>query len=120
LLRGHALTGVTRLLLKTRNSAGWVEDSTLFREDFVGLSLDAAAHLVALGVRLVGVDGLSVAPFRGGDGVHEALLEPRIILVEGLALADVPAGDYDLLCAPMKLAGSDGAPARVFLRDAGR
>lgn len=116
LLRAHDLHGVARLLLKTRNSAGWVEDPTRFREDFVGLSLDAAELLVGLDVRLVGVDGLSVAPFRGGDGVHEVLLGARVILLEGLALAEVPAGDYELLCAPLKLAGADGAPARTVLR----
>jgi arylformamidase len=115
LLRAHDLAGVTRLLLRTRNSRCWAEDPTRFREDYTAIAPDAARYLVDRGLRLLGVDWLSVEPF-GGDGtVHATLLAAGIVVVEGLNLSAVPAGDYRLLCAPLKLAGADGAPARVFL-----
>jgi arylformamidase len=107
--------GMARVLFRTRNSRQWVDDPAVFDDTFVGLSLDAAEALVAGGVRLIGVDGLSVEPFGGDGSVHRCLLGAGVVLVEGLALAAVPAGDYTLLCAPLKLAGADGAPARVFV-----
>jgi arylformamidase len=117
ILQAHHLAGVDRLLLRTRNSLHWAENATLFDEEFVALDVDAARLLVASGVKLVGVDGLSVESFRGNSGVHETLLNADIIILEGLNLAEVPAGDYQLICAPLLLHGSDGAPARVFLQD---
>jgi len=66
-------------------------------------------------VKLLGVDGLSVEPEEGDGHVHELLLRAGIIVVEGLNLSAVPAGDYGLICAPLRLEGADGAPARVFL-----
>lgn len=113
-LHAHALTGVMRLLLRTRNSAHWTQCPSNFNPDYVSLTIDAAQALLTLGVRLVGVDGLSIeAP--DATQAHELLLGAGVILVEGLHLAAVPAGDYHLVCAPLKLAGADGAPARVFL-----
>ncbi len=115
-LAGQPWQGMERLLFRTRNAQGWVEDPTVFDPEFVGLSRDAAALLLAGGVRLLGTDGLSVEPFGGDGAVHRLLLGAGVILLEGLALAAVPPGDYTLLCAPLKLAGADGAPARVFLQ----
>lgn len=114
-LAEHTLTGITRVLLRTRNSQHWVVDATTFDTTFVGLDESAARWLLAQGVRLLGVDGLSVEPYQGNGVVHTLLLGAGVILLEGLALAAVPAGDYQLLCAPLKLHGADGAPARVFL-----
>jgi len=114
-LVNHNLIGVERLLLRTRNSLRWREDTTTFFTDYVALDDDAARTLLALGVKLIGVDGLSVAPFEGDSEVHEILLSQGMVLLEGLNLADIPAGDYQLVCAPLKLMGADGAPARVFL-----
>jgi arylformamidase len=116
-LHGHNIAGVDRLLLRTRNSLRWEENSTTFDEEFVALDIDAARLLVAAGITLVGVDGLSVESFRGHSGVHETLLNAGVIILEGLNLAGVRAGDYQLICAPLLLHGSDGAPARVFLCD---
>jgi arylformamidase len=105
-----------RLLLKTVNSSRrWYEEA--FREEFVYVSADAARYLVECGVALVGVDYLSVGGFRvDGEATHHALLEAGVLVVEGLDLVDVEPGRYELLCLPLPLAGSDGAPARAVLR----
>ena len=115
LLAAQQLAGVERVLLRTRNSARIHEEPTHFFTDFVGLDAGAAKLMVALGVKLLGTDGFSVEPYGGGGEVHELLLGAGIILLEYLDLSAVPAGDYTLVCAPLKLAGADGAPARVFL-----
>lgn len=117
LLHAHDLTGVERLLLRTRNSRHWMEAPTTFDESFVGLDAGAAQVCLDCGVKLLGVDGLSVEPYHGNGAVHNLLLGAGVILLEGLNLAQVPAGAYQLVCAPLKLRGADGAPARVFLLD---
>ena len=99
-----------RVLLKTRNSELWARDS--FAEDFLALTEDGARALVDGGVRLVGIDYLSI----GDEGAHRALLGAGVVAIEGLDLRDVEPGEYELICAPLKLVGSDGAPARVLLR----
>ena len=113
LLDAAAIAGLAprgeRVLFKTRNSELWHHDS--FQEDFVSLTGDGAEALVALGVRLVGIDYLSV----GDEDAHHALLGAGVVVVEGLDLRAVEPGAYDLVCAPLKLVGSDGAPARVLL-----
>jgi arylformamidase len=98
-----------RLLLKTRNSQLWARES--FVEDFLSLGEDGARLLVERGVRLVGIDYLSI----GDEAAHHVLLEAGVIAVEGLDLSQVEPGEYGLVCAPLKLVGSDGGPARVFL-----
>lgn len=105
----------TRVLFRTRNSNLWAQGETEFRTDFVALSEDAARWLVAHGIRLVGVDYLSVAGFENPRPVHEILLRAGVIVVEGLDLSAIPAGEYDLVCLPLKIAGAEGAPARVVL-----
>jgi len=105
-----------RLLLRTRNSEGWRQGVREFREDFVALTVDAARWVVARGLRLIGVDYLSVQLFRGDPQTHIALLEADVVILEGLNLADVDPGAYELICLPLKLAGGDGAPARAVLR----
>jgi arylformamidase len=103
--------GAERILFKTRNSAAWAEDG--FYEDFAAISPEAASRLVATGVRLVGVDYLSV----GSVETHETLLRAGIIAVEGLDLRGIEPGAYTLVCLPLNLVGSDGAPARAILID---
>ena len=110
------LRGDTRVLFKTRNSE--LLKRSAFDPDFVAFSVEAARALVARGVRLVGVDYLSVA--HAGDEqipVHRALLDHGVVLVEGLDLSEVPPGRYELICFPVRLRGSDGAPCRAVLRD---
>jgi arylformamidase len=104
-----------RLLFRTRNSALWARQEKQFQTDFVALSADGARHLVERGVRLVGVDYLSVAPYHESVPTHKILLEAGVVILEGLNLSQVSQGRYTLYCLPLKIAGSDGAPARAIL-----
>ena len=101
---------VPRVLLKTRNSELWARES--FADDFLALTEDGARALIDGGVRLVGIDYLSI----GDEAAHQALLGAGVVPIEGLDLRDVEPGEYELICAPLKLVGSDGAPARAILR----
>ena len=101
--------GSERVLFKTPNGRLWERDH--FADDFVKLDGEGAQALVAGGVRLVGIDYLSI----GDEEAHQVLLEAGIVAVEGLDLRRVEPGKYLLVCAPLKLVGSDGAPARVLL-----
>ena len=115
-LTSHNLQAGERLLFKTANSQrSWKQDH--FDEDFIFISKEAAALLAHARVRTVGVDYLSVGGFRT-DGVetHQALLRAGIWIIEGLNLENIPPGDYELLCLPIKVAAADGAPARALLR----
>lgn len=107
--------GESRLLFKTWNSTLWARGETSFKEDFVALGADAAKWLVARNVQLVGVDYLSVAPFHESVPTHRTLLSAGVVIIEGLDLSGVEPGDYTLCCLPLKIQGSDGAPARAVL-----
>jgi arylformamidase len=104
-----------RLLFRTRNSQEWADSPSKFNKDFVAVTADGAEFLVEHGVKLVGVDYLSVAPFDEPRPTHEILLKAGIVIVEGLNLSQVSQGRYTLYCLPLKLAGRDGAPARAIL-----
>ncbi|HJT66439.1 MAG TPA: cyclase family protein [Pyrinomonadaceae bacterium] len=113
-------SGAQRILFKTRNSAFWAGDKTDFRTDFTHLDRAAAKWLVQQGVRLVGIDYLSIEKFHSLDhAVHRALLSHEVIILEGLNLSEVPAGKYELICLPLRLRThlGDGAPARAVLRN---
>ena len=103
-----------RILFKTANSRLW--DLDHFSADYVGLTEDAARWLVGRGVRLVGIDYLSIAPHADPAPTHIALLQAGAVILEGLDLRAVSPGDYDLACLPLLIPGSDGAPARALLR----
>ena len=113
------LEGAERVLFKTRNSNFWNDFSQGFRKDFTYIAPDAAKALVDLEIKLVGIDYLSVERF-GAETfeTHITLLEKEIVIIEGLDLREVPAGDYELICLPLKIASGagDGAPARTILR----
>jgi len=112
------LNGAERVLFKTRNSAFWNEPEKGFRTDFTYISPEAARALADAGIKLVGIDYLSVEKFGSNDfATHITLLESEIVIVEGLDLRDVPAGDYEITCLPLKYVGGtgDGAPARTIL-----
>jgi arylformamidase len=105
-----------RLLFKTRNSsARW--DAQEFTKNYVSISPDAAHFLVERRVRCVGIDYLSVGGI-GEDGkeTHETLLGAGIWIIEGLDLSHVAAGEVDLVCLPLRILESDGAPARAIVR----
>jgi arylformamidase len=115
-LAGCDLSHVERVLFHTRNSAFW---GAGFRKDFTHLLPDAAQKLVDLGIRLVGTDYLSVEKFHSGHHrTHLTLLSNNVVIVEGLNLSDVPDGDYELICLPLRIVdgAGDGAPARAVLR----
>lgn len=107
--------GTQRILFGTRNSRYWAQGVQEFQTDFVAISEDGARWLVERGVKLVGVDYLSVAPYHDSVPTHRVLLQAGVIALEGINLAQVPRGIYELYCLPLKLAGSDGAPARAIL-----
>jgi arylformamidase len=104
-----------RLLIKTSNSDRcWVDDT--FREDYVGVEDCAAKFLVECGIRTIGVDYLTVAPWHDTVSTHVTLLSAGIWIIEGLDFRGVAPGDYDLVCLPLKIVGSDGSPARCVIR----
>jgi arylformamidase len=106
---GAVPEGTERVLFKTTNSELWAQDT--FPKSFERLDGAAAKALVERGVRLVGVDYLSV----GDQDAHHALLGADVVPLEGLDLRGVEAGSYELRCLPLRLVGSDGAPARAVL-----
>lgn len=109
--------GTTRLVLKTCSYDLWTTHPTTFVDTFVALSVPAAEWIVARGIKLVGIDYLSVGPFHTtGRETHLTLLGNDVIAVEGLDLREIEPGPYELLCFPLKLRHGDGAPARVALR----
>ena len=115
LARTEIAPDMKRILFGTRNSHQWAKGMTKFQTDYVAITEDGAEWLVEHGVQLVGVDYLSVAPYEDSTPTHTVLLKAGIVLVEGLNLSKVMRGFYDLYCLPLKIAGSDGAPARAIL-----
>ena len=115
-LEQYRLAKGDRVLFKTRNSVQcWKTDH--FQEKFIYIAPDAARHLVECGVQTVGVDYLSVDGFSTpGAETHHILLSAGVWIIEGLMLSHVEPGEYELLCLPLKIVGSDGAPARAVLR----
>ena len=107
--------GTSRLLWRTPNSARWARRLEFF-DDYVGLELEAAARLLERGVRLVGIDALSVdLPRSETYPVHRLLLGRGVLILEGLLLGEAEPGAYHLGCLPLRLRGGDGAPARAVL-----
>lgn len=106
--------GTERLLFRSRNSGLW--DKPTFDGSFAGLTRDAARVLIERGVRLVGADYLSIAPFDDPTPTHLALLAAGVVIVESLDLRKIEPGAYDLICLPLLIPGSDGGPARAIIR----
>lgn len=114
------IVNVERVLFKTRNSAFWSDTENGFRRDFTYVTVEAARILAEKGIKLVGIDYLSIEKSGSpGHPVHITLLEKEIVILEGLDLREVPAGDYELICLPLKYIGGagDGSPARTTLRE---
>lgn len=107
--------GTERLLFRTRNSERWGSAERGFWEEYVGVPAAGARWLVARGVRLVGIDYLSISPYDDLLPPHHTLLGAGVIVVEGLDLRGIAPGAYQLVCLPLKLVGGDGAPARAIL-----
>lgn len=119
-LEPHDIQRGERILFKTRNS-NRVWSTEHFIEDFVYISPEATEYLAERGVRTVGVDYLSVGGYEQyGSETHHALLGAGIWIIEGLNLASVEPGHYELVCLPLKIVGGDGAPARAIVRAVGK
>jgi arylformamidase len=115
-LEAAEVAGQVRLLLKTRNSNLRFMQREEFEEGYCAISREAAEYLVEIGVETIGVDYLSVEPFEDGEfRTHHTLLGADVLILEGLVLTEVEPGEYFLACLPLKLAGSDGSPARAIL-----
>lgn len=104
-----------RILFRTRNSDRWACGEREFTKDYVAITEDGARWLVGCGVRLVGVDYLSVAPYAAQAATHQTLLRAGVIVIESLDLSGIDSGEYQLVCLPLKIEGAEGAPARVIL-----
>jgi kynurenine formamidase len=108
--------GVERVVFKTDNTAKQRMKQTAFDPSYTALTTDGAAWVAAHpSIKLVAIDYLSIARYEEAAEAHRALFRRRVIAVEGLMLEGVSPGWYTLVCAPINLAGSDGAPARCLL-----
>lgn len=115
----HFVSGTERVLFKTRNSAFWSEADPQFHTDFTYLDLPAAEWLVEQGIKLAGIDYLSIEKYASEKHeTHLALLSRGVVILEGLNLSGIAAGKYELICLPLRLRSTlgDGAPARAVLR----
>ena len=116
-LERHRWRGTTRVLFRTRSSIRRWMSSSSFHRDFAYIAPDAAQLLADAGVVLVGIDYISAEQFGAAvPRAHQILLGKGIPIVEGLLLAQVPAGEYDVIVLPIKVAGHEGAPARAIVR----
>jgi len=116
-LSGYGIKKGQRILLRTRNSINKILYKNTFSEDFVYMEEGAAEYLVSRGIRALGVDYLSVGGYKkNGPNVHRLLLAAGIPIIEGLDLTGALPGNYYMICLPMKILDSDGAPARVLLK----
>ena len=107
--------GVKRILFKTSNSLLWEKKVKKFKPDYVGLTADAASWLVKRGIKLVGMDYLSIAKFSEAIAVHKILLGNNVYIIESLNLTGVKSGTYKLICFPLKITDSEAAPVRAVL-----
>ena len=104
--------GVERVLFKTRHSP----PTDGFDRSFAYLSDDAAEYLIGLGIVLVGTDSPSIDAFDSPSlNAHRILLGHGVVILEGACMEEVPPGDFELICLPLKLAGLDGSPVRAVL-----
>jgi len=108
--------GVERLLVRTINSARADLYTSSFDSGYAALTLEAADWLVRHGIRLIGVDYLSVQRYTDSADVHRSLLGAGIAILEGADLRCIEPGEYELICLPLRLAGVEAAPARAILR----
>ena len=106
--------GTERLLLRTRNSELW-PSADGFREDFVALTLEGARWIADHGIKLVGVDYLSVQRWGDDPETHRVLMRAGVAILEGIDLGNAPAGDYRLTCLPLRIETTEAAPARAIL-----
>ena len=114
--KAGVLPDTKRLLLRTDNSKLWDGKHQNFNKDYIALDPDAAQWVVDKNIKTIGIDYLSIGRYINGVSTHKILLSAGIIVIEGLNLASVKPGDYELICLPLKVEGAEGAPARAILR----
>jgi len=115
-LKNFKIQGCKRLLVKTRNSAFWDESPLKFHQDYSAFTREAAEYLLACGIRLIGIDYLSLDLYSAADlPVHHLLFQQNVIGVEGLDLRHISPGNYHLICLPLKIKSGDGALVRAIL-----
>jgi arylformamidase len=115
-LKKHKLKKGERILFKTLNSRRCCKKDR-FVEDFVYISKEAAEYLAEIRIKVIGIDYLSVGGFvKDNLETHQSLLKAGIWIIEGLDLSGIKPGNYELICLPLKILNSDGAPARAVLR----
>ncbi len=116
LARLHFPSDTRRLLIKTRNSDLWQPGYHEFEREFVHLAPQTAEWLVKRKIGLIGMDYLSIEAYGVKESrVHHALLRAGVVILEGLDLGRVPPGPCELVCLPLRIEGSDAAPARVLI-----
>lgn len=109
------LKGVKRVIFKTINSTYWKLSE--FKKDFIYITKEAAQYLVDNEVKLIGIDYLSVEKFESTYAdTHRILLRKDVVIIEGLDLSNIKAGNYELIALPLKIKDGDGSPARVILK----
>ena len=107
--------GAERLLVKTRNSL-YAGDG-VFHEDYIAFTVEAVQYLLKRGIKLLGLDYYSIAPYRASVPVHVAFLGAKgSMALENINLIVISEGWYDLVCLPLRVEGGEGAPARALLR----
>lgn len=114
ILKALKFDDIKRVIFKTGNSKRY---GAQFVKDFTALTPDGASLLLEKGIKVVGIDYLSIEAYGSkGHETHHILLDNGIIIIEGLYLKDIKGGDYELIALPLRVEGADGAPARVVLR----
>ncbi|WP_419420783.1 cyclase family protein [Legionella sp. D16C41] len=101
------------VFFKTANSK--LSKNSTFTKNYVYIEPDAAEELLKKGIKIVGIDYISVDKYEFEDlPVHKALLANDILIVENLELNHVPNGRYTIYIMPLKINNLDGLPARVI------
>jgi len=106
---------IKKILLKTKNSNFWGNETVCFHRDYVGIDASAAEYFNAIEMELIGIDWFSISTYNDLLRPHKILLEKQVVLVENLDLRNVKPAVYQLFCLPLKILGVDGSPARVIL-----
>lgn len=108
--------GTKRLLIKTNNSKRNFYGE--FYTDYASVDAQAVEYMLSMGVKLLGVDYLSLGVWGKTLATHETFFtRGGEVIVESLNLSDVPQGEYEMICLPMKLSCEDGAPVRCILKE---
>lgn len=102
-----------RLLFRTLSHP----DPERFMPEFTSFSVEAIRAMGEAGVVLIGIDTPSIDPVDSQTlPSHHEILRYDMRNLEGLDLAAVPDGNYELIALPLKLVGFDASPVRAILR----